>query len=418
MKILLINNFHYYKGGSEAVYFNTADILRKHGHEVLFFSFDRKENISCEQSPYFVTENANLPKWKSLFNYFYNTEAKRKLSELIKDEKPDIAHIHLFWGGISPSILSTLRKNNIPIIHTAHDYRIVCPAYSFKDSFGNTCEACQGKYFYKCTLKRCSKGSLAQSLIMSLEMYFRNVFFNPAKKLNGIIFVSNFSKSKHMQYAPKLANIESLVLYNYSSKVDINVMSSKHKEYILFMGRLSYEKGIQTLIKAFEQIIDIPLKIAGTGPEEDEIKKYIKQKGLTNIELLGYKSGNNLKQLVSKALFVIVPSECYENNPMTIVEANSSGVPVIGSNTGGIPEIIEDRKSGFLFTPRSVEELASVVRYAQNISEIEYKHMSENALIVAKKKFNEENHYERLISFYDQIIKSKYQQHLTSLTLL
>lgn len=404
MKILLINNCHYRKGGSETVYFNTADILIKHGHEVVFFSVNRKENIPCYQSRYFVKSNDDIPKWKAVLSYFYNLEAKRKLTELIKSEKPDIAHVHLFWGGISPSIFSVLHKYHIPIVHTAHDYRMVCPSYTFKNNKGDVCEACKGKYFFKCALKRCSKGSMVESVIMSVEMYFRNIFFNPAKNFEGIIYVSNFSKEKHFEHAPKLAHVKSLVLYNYTPKYDHGYISSINKGYFLFFGRISYEKGVRTLIKAFEKLSDIKLKIVGSGPEEDELKEYIKQRRINNIDFLGYKSGEELKKVISQALFTIVPSEWYENNPMTIVEAYSIGVPVIGSNIGGIPEIIEEGKNGFLFTPKSADGLAAAVIHADRLSEEKYKQMSDNALMFAEKNFSPEGYYEKLINFYKNVI--------------
>ena len=131
MKVLLINNFHYRKGGSEAVYFNTADILLKHGHEVIFFSTTDQRNIDCGPKEYFVRQNKDVSAIRGALNYFYNTEAKRNLAKLIEREKPDIAHVHLFWGGISPSIFGVLKRYGIPLVHTVHDYRMVCPAYAF-----------------------------------------------------------------------------------------------------------------------------------------------------------------------------------------------------------------------------------------------------------------------------------------------
>ena len=233
MKILKINNFHYRRGGSEAVYFNTAELLKKYGHEVIFFSSKMPENLPCEQSKYFVSNINDIPRWKGLQNYFYNREAKAKLEALILAEKPDIAHAHLFWGNISPSIFSVLKKHKIPLIHTAHDYRMVCPAYTFTDSSGNVCEKCRGKNFYWCAVKRCSKGHLLESLIMTSEMYFRNSFFSPVNNLDGVIYVSNFSKQKHLQYKPSFSKVPGIVLHNFVAEKKSDFLAQNKRSYFL-----------------------------------------------------------------------------------------------------------------------------------------------------------------------------------------
>ena len=167
MKVLLINNFFYKKGGSETVFFNTADVLREAGHEVFFFSYDDEKNIHTRDHEFFIPQGGTLQK---LRNYFSNPDAARKLDEVLTKEKPDIAHAHLFWGGISPSIFAVLKKHDIPFVHTAHDYRMVCPAYLLTDGKGNFCERCKGGKFYNCAIHRCSKGSVVESMLMTIEM--------------------------------------------------------------------------------------------------------------------------------------------------------------------------------------------------------------------------------------------------------
>lgn len=403
MKILLINNFHYRKGGSEAVYFNTAQILRKNGHEVIFFSTEDANNEECEQSSFFIKQNNKISKIKGIVNYFYNVEAKRKLKQLIITERPDIAHVHLFWGGISPSIFGVLKRYGIPLVHTAHDYRMVCPAYAFKANNGKICEECQGKHFYKCIYNRCSKDSLIQSVVMAAEMYLRNTFFNPLKNIDGFIFVSNFSRDKHIQYSPGFANVRSMVLYNTSP--ENKQREEDHRDsYFLFFGRLSYEKGIKTLIAAAIAMPNIRLKIVGVGPMEDILKEMVNASDVDNIEFMGYKTGDELTQIVSNAYFVIVPSECYENNPMTIVESYSFGIPVIGSRIGGIPEIIEDDKTGWIFIPGDVNDLKNKIGQAHALNKNDYQQMSQCAKEFAQNNFEESDYYRKLLYFYNQIL--------------
>jgi len=404
MKILLIDNYHYYYGGAETVFFNTARILREHGHQVITFSYKRKENIESDQEQFFVKPKEEKSRLNGLIEYFYNSEAKDKLELLINQEKPDLAHAHLFWGGLGVSIFSVLKKYNIPLIHTAHDFRMICPAYLFKDGKDQVCEKCKGKYFYNCTLNKCSKGSLLQSLVMTSEMYFRNKFYHPAENISGIIFVSNFSKQKHLQYEPRFTNIKSIVLYNSVAQNE-TIREKNNSPYFLFFGRLSREKGILTLINAFLDLPDKKLKIVGTGILYDEILEITKD--AKNIEVLGYMSGSKLHDMVAGAHFVIIPSEWYENNPMTIIESYSLGVPVIGSNIGGIPEIIEDGKTGYIIESHSKDSLKNAVNASSQLTDEQYFKMSNFATDFAKRNFEETSYYHRLINFYNEIMQIK-----------
>lgn len=399
MKILLINNFHYRKGGSETVYFNNAKLLKEAGHEIVFFSEVRDENEETLDSKYFISDTSQLGRVKGAMKYFYNREAAKKLAQLIVDEKPDIAHAHLMWGCTAPAIFGVLKKYHIPLVHTAHDYRMVCPAYTFMTQ-GKVCEECQGKHFYKCVKNRCSKGSLLMSTVMAMEMYFRNVFFSPVKNIQGFIYVSEFAKSIHEKYSPKLANVDNVVLYNSTAK---SIKGEKSRgDYFLYYGRLSYEKGIDKLIDAAKELPWLKLKIVGTGPIENELKSRV---GISSrIEFIGYKKGQELYDIVANAQFVVVPSQWYENNPMTIVEAYSFGTPVIGSDLGGIPEIIENGSTGFIFKHESRDSLIHALNSAKEISNQGYSQMSRNAYRFYETHFSEEGYTEKLVEFYMKIL--------------
>lgn len=404
MKVLLINNFFYRKGGSEAVFFNTADVLREAGHEVLFFSYEDEQNIHTEEHEYFIKRGGALGKMR---DFFSNPDAARKLDEVLIKEKPDIAHAHLFWGGISPSIFAVLKKHGVPFVHTAHDYRMVCPAYLLTDGKGQFCERCKGGKFYNCALHRCSKGSVVESLLMTMEMYYRNSKWHPAKMIDGIIFVSNFSKQKHLAFDKCFADAQTMVLYNCPGekvKDSLDLNRDTFDGYYLFYGRLSDEKGVPTLQKAFEHFPQLKLKVVGTGPKEDEVKKYSSEKGLANIEFLGYKSGKDLFDLVAGAKYVCVPSECYENNPMTIVEAYSLSTPVIGAAIGGISEIVEDGKTGYMFESGNTESLIAAVGKAMSLGKGEYMMQKQKAYEFGKENFSREKHLEKLVGFYESLL--------------
>lgn len=410
MKILQINVFNYKKGGSEAVYFNTIELLREHGHKVICFTLKWNKNVSTPEEEYFPeskeTRKGPFLPLRNLINYFYHFEAAKKLEQLIKKEKPELAQIHLIWGQITPSILPILKKYNIPTIFTIHEYRMICPAYTFRNGKGEVCEECKGKYFYKCTKNKCCRASYVLSAIMSIEQYFRNIFFNPIKYIDGIIYVSEFAKKKHEEYLPQLKNTYNIVLYNFTDTIKQSITDLEKQHYYLFFGRLSYEKGIKNLIKVFERLASYSLKIAGTGPLEEELKEYVKKKNIKNIEFLGYKSGKGLSTLVENAYFIVVPSEWYENNPMTIIEGYSMGIPVIGSNIGGIPEIVINNETGYLFPAGNTDKLIASITKAENLNYNEYKKFKMNALEFAHKNFNKNNYYLQLLNFYSKVLST------------
>lgn len=408
MKILQINVFNYRKGGSEVVYFSTMELLRMHGEEVVNFALRWPENYPSEYESYFPeskeTRSELLKPVKNIINYFNNREAARKLEQLIEKERPDLAHMHLIWGQITGSILPVLKRHNVPIIFSIHDYRIVCPAYTFRNGKGEICEQCRGRNFYHCVINKCTKDSYLLSVMMAIEQCYRNRFFNPAEYIDGLIYVSQFAKQMHEKYMPELKEKRNIVLYNLADKI-LDAPAQKTDRYFLFFGRLSYEKGVKTLISAFKDMPNCNLKIAGTGPLEDELKDYTKSNNVTNVEFLGYKSGKELTDLVETAYFIIVPSEWYENNPMTIIEGYAAGVPVIGTNIGGIPEIIEEGVTGYLFTPANSVDLTRVVKAADSLPVEQYSNYQQNALSFARKHFDREKYYPQLIGFYNQLVK-------------
>lgn len=411
MKILLIDVYNYNKGGAETVCFNTGKMLEAHGHKVIYFTLKWADNKPSPYSKYFPeskeTRRGPLKQIKNMVNYFYHFEAAKKIEQLILDEKPEIAHIHLIWGQITPSIFPILKKYNIPILFTVHDYRIVCPAYTFRNGKGQICEECQGKYFYKCFTNSCCKGSKLMSMVMAAEQYFRNKFFNPAQFIDGFIYVSNFAKNIQEKYMPAVKSTPNIILYNFSTSIIQKGKSTPKDKYFLFFGRLSYEKGLKTLLTAFKDIPECKLKVVGTGPKEEELKQFVLKTNMQNVDFLGYKQGKELSDLVYNAYFVVVPSEWYENNPMTIIEAYSVGTPVIGAKIGGIPEIVDDGKTGFQFTSTNVEELKAVILKTNNLSNEEYSTISNNTIKFANDNLSPHSYWNKLIGFYSNFLKSE-----------
>lgn len=253
---------------------------------------------------------------------------------------------------------------------------------------------------------RCNRKNIFYSVINYIEFEINNKFYRPEFYFDRIISVCKFNYEKHQV---KLNLKERLVLlYNFSKELDNNLPSHIKGGYFLFYGRLSKEKGILTLIDAWQKLGSrFKLKIAGKGDLLNEIVRKIELKNEGNIELLGFKSGTELHNLIKHSSFIIVPSECYENNPMTIIEGYSLGKPVVATNVGGIPEIISEGKTGFLFELKNIDDLVGKVKHANELSDREYEIMSKNARQFAEKNFSSDNHYLKLMEIYSEAIRKK-----------
>ena len=237
---------------------------------------------------------------------------------------------------------------------------------------------------------------------MAAEMYFRKLLFNPLKYIDGFVFVSQFSERKHIEHQPGFKFSNHIVLHNFTVPI-VTQNGDSAGNYFLYFGRLSYEKGVRSLLKAFSMHPELSLKVVGSGPIAEDLKSEFGY-AYPNIEFLGYYTGVALAELVQNAKFVCVPSEWYENNPMSIIESYSYGRPVIGANIGGIPEIVDDHKTGFLFESGNVKELEEIINRANDLSSKDYLTLCDNARILYSHGFSEEAYYEQLISFYNKVI--------------
>ena len=225
MRILQINNSHFIKGGADRVYFNTSQLLEDNGHLVLNFSTLNSANIESEYSKYFIPLNDNrqnsmFDKFKGIKNYLYNESAYKNLNTLIKENKPDLAHLHLYYGGLTSSILKILKDLHIPVVQTIHDYRLLCPANAFLDNQNHICEKCKNRIYLQCSIKRCLDNNFFYSSVLTVEAYSRKLFINPLDYVDRFIFVSKFSQNKHVEFNRRFLDKSSL-LYNFTFLPDI-----------------------------------------------------------------------------------------------------------------------------------------------------------------------------------------------------
>lgn len=410
MKVLMINSGHFLGGGAHTVYLSNATMLRDVGVEVVYFAQHTNKELPCEQSEFFPKEIPQNKRFQYIKNRFYNKEAAHCLQRLLDKEHPDIAHVHLMWGTIAPSILEVLKKNKIPVVHTVHDYAMICSLATLRSTTGGVCECCAGGHFYESVRTKCHRDSLMRSMIASAEITFRNKRHHPVDLISYFLFVSHFCEVKHCEMDGRFLNAKRSVLYNIpNSKVielSISEMPDTFDSYYLYYGRLSYEKGVNTLISAFIDNPELKLKIVGTGPLESVLKERCEKSSVQNIEFLGFKTGDELYKIVQGAKFVCVPSEWYENNPMTIVEAYTLGTPVIAARIGGIPEIVDDTNTGYLFESGSVEQLSTVLKKSDKAAIKDYNQMKKMAQKFSKEKFEPQKYIDRLLSVYQETLNS------------
>lgn len=400
MNILSINKFYWLKGGSETVFFSEKKLLEEAGHLVVPFCMKDTKNESSEYSKYFV-ENISyekVSKPRALINaskIIYSFEAKKKMDLLLENYSPDIAHFHIFQHQISPSVFASLRKKAIPIVLTLHDLKPLCPIYTmYRDDA--VCEDCKGKKYINCLKNKCTKGSFVGSLTNTIEMYFHN-FMKYYQQVDYFIAVSNFYRNKMIEYGfPS----EKIVYIPNSIKVN-DYLPGEDKRYILYFGRLSVEKGIDDILKVAARKKYLKFKIVGDGPLRKMLIERIRAENLTNVELVGHKSGLVLKRIISESTCVVVPSKWYENCPMTVLEAYASGKPVVGSNMGGIPELINNAVDGFVYSAGDVNVLAECLEKLWEDTELAVK-MGLAGRSKVEMNYNEEKHCKSLVSLYEK----------------
>ena len=226
----------------------------------------------------------------------------------------------------------------------------------------------------------------------------RDTFYDIYNNVDHFIMVSNFINSTHLDFRDTLKGKTS-VLWNFTQEVKA-VSKPSNKEYFLYVGRLSHEKGLDTLVQTFNDV-NANLMIVGTGPEEERLRNNCA--GSDNIKILGFKSGNELAQLYAEAHFLIIPSEWNENNPMTVIEAFSYGTPVIGSSIGGIPELVREGQTGYLFTPGCQQSLRQKIQLAKSMKNFEYENMSNFSREFYRQKLSKNAHYNSLINIYKKV---------------
>lgn len=402
MRILQVDKFFYNRGGSSKVFFDTIKGLRERGHEVAEFSMLGSKNLPSDYAKYFSKELPELKsklgffaKWKIFRHLFRSTDVENKLSDLISDFKPEVAHIHNAYHQLSASTFITLRKKNIPTVLTVHDVFPLCPNHSLMkgDKLGED-------YFknktYNCLRYKCIDDKFLPSLAGTLEAYYYR-----AKIWDGIdryICPSEFMKNKMVEYG--FPEKKMRVIRNPFAPLG-QIMPLGNK--IVYLGRLHAEKGIKVFLEAAEKLAKYPLVVAGSGPEEAWVDNYIKEKKLSNIERYSWVEGESWMKVMREARVIVVPSVFLENCSIAILEALSYGRVVVASNRGGNPELIIDGKTGFLCRPDDSADLAKKIIQAMELPEEKAGKIIKNGRELVERNHDPERYFEELEKVYGEI---------------
>jgi glycosyltransferase involved in cell wall biosynthesis len=359
VRILVVNKFFWNKGGSERVLFDLAAGYEAAGHEVVHFSMRSPRNRPSPWERYFVSpvawEGGGLSRLRAAARAIHSREAARCIRRLVRDARPHVAHLHNFHHQLSPSIVAALRREGVPCVHTLHDYKVICPNYLLYTE-GAVCERCKGGRFHAAVAHRCLQGAIAPSLVAFAEMTWHRMRRTLERGIALFVSPSRFLRDKLVEFGTAPERIR--VVPNGLAPERFRPAAEPGDGFV-YAGRLSREKGLGTLVRAVARTEGVRLTVCGTGPAEADVHEAVARSGAADrIELCGHLERDALQARLRGARAAVLPSEWYENAPMSALEALASGVPVVASRIGGNPELVRDGRTGLLFDPGDEAGLA------------------------------------------------------------
>jgi glycosyltransferase involved in cell wall biosynthesis len=401
-RLLSLNSYHYRRGGADVVYLEHDKLFRDHGWEGAFFAMHHPQNLPCDWDRFFVDElqfgheYGALEKARMATKVIYSIEARRKLASLLDHFRPDVAHAHNLYHHISPSVLPLLKARGIPTVLTAHDLKLVCPSHDMLAS-GGICERCKGGRFYQTVLQRCVKGSLAVSGLVAVESAIHHFSGIYRRNLDRVLVPSQFYLEKFVEWGWPREHLR--LVPNF---VDPTAFAPQYEPggYFLFFGRITATKGVSTLLAAAAQA-GVRLVVVGTGDLDDEVRRVAATR--PDVQFLGRKSGAELFEVVKGARAIVLPSEWYENAPMSLLEAFALGKPGIGADIGGIPEMIRPDETGWLFPSGDRDALAGVLALVAGMDDAKIAALGRGARALVEERFTPVQYVRNVARVYSEI---------------
>ncbi len=401
MRILQVNKFFYLKGGAERYFFELSELLTSRGHEVIPFSMEGQSNFPTPYARHFVSHVALdgsgsiAEKLTTAARVLYSFEAARKLKALLKETRPDIAHLHNIAHQLSPSIIRVLSGSGIPVVQTLHDYKLACPAYLLF-ARGAPCESCVSGSPANVVLKRCVHGSVLQSALSCVEMALHRAM-HTFSKVDAFLCPSKF-----LMQVMRRAGVPEGKLFHVPHFLNPASYEPRYESsgYFIYVGRLSEEKGLSVLLDAKRQVRGFRLVVAGEGDLLGSLRE--RADGNSGVSFTGFLPREQLAEVWRNAAFTVVPSLCHENFPYAVLESFAMGKPVVATRTGGIPELVKEGVNGLLVEPGDPRQLAQrIVRLASSPEDAA--RMGRAARKDVEQLYSVERHYANILSQYERI---------------
>lgn len=400
MKILMVNKFLYSRGGCENYMLYLAEHLKKMGHEIEFFGmYDENNTVGNSAGLYTMNmdfHSKGLIRFLYPFKIIYSFEAKKKIMQVIDNFKPDIVHMNNINFQLTPSMIYGIKKKGVPLVQTVHDYQMICPnhlLYNFDKN--EICEKCINGSYINCIKNKCIHNSLIKSIIGAVEARLYSLL-GTYKKVDLYISPSYFLEGKLVS-AKGLYKGKTKTIHNFINKNKFTCDNKSCKDYVAFAGRLSKEKGVELLAETAKLLPEYTFMVAGDGPDKNVLEK------IKNVKFTGFLSGEKLIEVMANARVIVVPSIWYENCPLSILEAQSMGVPVVTMNNGGMAELIKDGVTGILVDEPSPKAMAMGLRRVLENEEY-YNTLKENCKTERENILSVEEYAAVLIKEYEKLV--------------
>ncbi|WP_422659330.1 glycosyltransferase family 4 protein [Paenibacillus sp. EC2-1] len=390
-KVLLVHNYYQQGGGEDKVFAQEEALLRSNGIEVELYTVHND----------LINNQTLMNKAKMALDATWSSTEYKRIKKKLMDMKPDVVHVHNFFPIISPSIYYACNHLNIPVVQTLHNYRLMCPAATFLRE-NKVCEKCMTGSLINSVINGCYRGSRVQTVPLVTMISLNRMLGTWGNKVNRYIALTEFSKRKFIEGG--IPEDKITVKPNFISTNDnTESMRTINQNYLLYVGRISAEKGVRNLLEAWQHIKDqknMKLLIVGEGPEKEQLSMLYAHK---NVEFVGNQPSNKVLEYMKDAKYLIVPSIWYEGFPMTIVEAYSVGTPVICSQIGSLQEVVHNEVTGFHFVHDDIQDIQRVIGDAINYKD--YYSMREKVIEVFQNNYTEEINYKLLEDIYRSVIK-------------
>ncbi len=408
MRILYCNKYNFRFSGTEAYLFETMELMQARGHHVALFSMADERGGPTRYDHHFVAHKdfksaGPARKARMAVDAIYSHEARKRIAGMIKEFKPDVAHVRNIYHHLSPSILWELKAQGISVLYHLNDFKLICPSYNLVAS-GNACEKCKGGKFWNVIREGCYAGGTLASAVLAAEAYFHRWISTYEKCVDLILTPSQFAKWKLVENGWASERIQ--VLPHFQECPAEGSPYPGASAPILYFGRLSAEKGIDDLLVTMKELPGIQLIIAGDGPQRPQLEFMARNLQLSNVTFVGHVSGAALDALIGKSQFTIFPSHAYETMGKSILESYAQGRAVVASDIGSRREMVTHGETGLLYRVKDVDQLSKAIVSLRDRPELA-KRMGEAGRKIVQQRHSPQAHFAALEATYDNLIRGK-----------